>query len=73
MAGMIGIYDIIDQPLNSNEPSIEFKVRINILGEDIESDEIKKLQQKIKFSQRVRQLLSERDKDRKIPFHAYKK
>ncbi len=70
---MIGVNDIINQLLNSTEPSIEFKIRVSILGEDIESDKIKKLQQKIKSSPRVKQLFSERDKDGKIPFHAYKK
>ena len=64
---------IIERLLNSDEPSIQFKVRVNILGEDIESDKIKKLQQKIQSSPRVKQLLSERDKDGKIPFHPYKK
>ncbi len=64
---------IINQLVKSNEPSIRLKVKVNILGESLESDQIRKLRQEIKSSQRVKQLLSERDKNRKIVFHAYKK
>ncbi len=64
---------IINQLVNSDDPSIRFKARVNILGEDLESDEIQKLRQEIKTSQRVKKLLSERDEDGKIKFHAYKK
>ncbi|MHA2245314.1 MAG: hypothetical protein ACXADY_10145 [Candidatus Hodarchaeales archaeon] len=64
---------IIDDLLNSDEPSIRFKICTNVLGQDIDSDKIKKLQQEIKSSPRVKQLLLERDKNGKIPFHPYKK
>ncbi|MEA3327265.1 MAG: hypothetical protein U9R53_08150 [Chloroflexota bacterium] len=57
----------------SNEPSIRFKILVNVLGGKLESPDIKKLQQEIKSSQRVRLLLSERDNDGKIPFHPYRK
>lgn len=64
---------IINQLLKSDEPSIRFKTRVNILGEDIDSEKIGELRQEIKSSQRVKQLLSERDKGGEIIFHAYKK
>ena len=64
---------VIDNLLNSDEPSIRFKVWTNVLGKGIDSDKIKKLQQEIKSSPRVKQLLLERDKSGKIPFHPYKK
>jgi hypothetical protein len=59
--------------LNSDEPSVKFKVLVNVLGKKLESAEIKKLQEEIKSSPRVKLLLSERGKDRKIPFHPYAK
>lgn len=65
--------EIINKLLNSDEPSVRFKVLVNVLGERPESPEIKKLQKEIKSSQRVRLLLSLRDKDGRIPFHPYKK
>ncbi|MCK4312042.1 MAG: hypothetical protein KAW88_04840 [Candidatus Cloacimonetes bacterium] len=65
--------DIIKKLLNSDEPSIRFKVLNNVLGKELESTEILKLQNEIKSSPRVKLLLSERDKDGKIPFHPYRK
>ncbi|MCK4663876.1 MAG: hypothetical protein KAT68_13490 [Bacteroidales bacterium] len=65
--------DIIKKLLNSDEPSIRFKVLKNVLGKESGSVEILKLQKEIKSSLRVRLLLSERDKDGKIPFHPYRK
>jgi hypothetical protein len=65
--------DIIDKRLNSDEPSVRFKVSVNVLGKKFESAEIKKLQEEIKSSPRVKLLLSERGKDGKIPFHPYAK
>jgi hypothetical protein len=65
--------DIIDKLLNSDEPSVRFKVLVNVLGKKLESAEIKKLQEEINSSPRVKLLLSEREKDGKIPFHPYRK
>jgi hypothetical protein len=65
--------NIIDKLLNSDEPSVRFKVLVNVLGRKKESAEIKKLQKEIKSSPRVKLLLSEREKDGKIPFHPYRK
>jgi hypothetical protein len=67
------IKDVIDKLLNSDEPSVRFKVLVNVLGRKLESAEIKKIQDEIKSSPRVKLLLSERGKDRKIPFHPYAK
>ncbi len=64
---------IIDKLLNSDEPSVRFKVLVNVLGKELQSVEIIKLQQEIKLSLRVKLLLSERGKDGKIPFHPYRK
>jgi len=65
--------NIIEKLLNPDEPSIKFKVLVNILGKELESTEIKKLQEEIKSSPRIRLLLSESNKDRKIPQHPYRK
>jgi len=65
--------DIIDKLLNSDEPSVRFKVLVNVLGRKPELTEIKKLQREIKSSPRVKLLLSERGKDGKIPVNPYKK
>lgn len=65
--------NIIDRLLRSDEPSVRFKVSVNVLGEKLESTEVKKLQEEIRSSPRARMLLSERGRDGRIPFHAYKK
>lgn len=52
---------IIEKLLSSAEPSIIYKVRVNVLGENPKSKEIKNLQQKIVESKRVRKLLSRTD------------
>lgn len=57
----------------SGEPSIRYKVLVNVLDEDSKSNKIKKLQEEIKLSPRVKLLLSERDKNGKIPCHPYRK
>jgi hypothetical protein len=67
------IKDIIDKLLSSEEPSVRFKVLVNVLGRKLESAEIKKLQEEIRKSTRVKLLLSERRKDGKIPVHPYAK
>jgi hypothetical protein len=65
--------EIINKLLNSNEPSVRFKVLVNVLGEKPESSKIRKLQEEIRSSPRVKLLFSERGKDGKIPFHPYRK
>lgn len=64
---------IIRQLLQSPEPSIRWKIRVKALGENPNSLSIKKLQDEIKHSERVKTLLSERNKKGKIPCHPYKK
>jgi len=64
---------IISKLLNSDEPSIRYKVLVKILGENPNSKEIEDLQHQIKISRRVQSLLSERDSDGRIPFHPYRK
>lgn len=48
---------LIESLLKSEEPSIQWKTRVHILGESIESPPIKKLQKRIKTSERVKKLL----------------
>ncbi|UCG70068.1 MAG: hypothetical protein JSV09_03360 [Thermoplasmata archaeon] len=65
--------EIIDKLLNSDEPSIRYKVLTGVVGTEPESSEIKELQEQIKKSPRVEMLLSERNKDGKIPHRPYAK
>ncbi len=64
---------IIDDLLHSEEPSIRYKILINVLDRKKESSEIRELRTKIKESPRVKSLLSQRDKEGKIPFRPYAK
>lgn len=57
---------IIDKLLNSNEPSIRYKIRVNVLNEDPASNGIKTLQEEIRHSARVKKLLANRDKSGQI-------
>lgn len=52
--------------LASPEPSVRYKVLVNVLNEDPASFRIKKLQEEIRKSQRVRQLLSSRNSSGEI-------
>ncbi|TES92419.1 MAG: hypothetical protein E3J88_01085 [Anaerolineales bacterium] len=63
----------INKLLQSADPSIQYRVQVDILGKDKKSPELHDLQQEIKYSPLVRQLLSERDVDGKLPHHAYSK
>jgi hypothetical protein len=65
--------DVIEKLLNSNKPSVRYKVLVNVLGEKPTSPKIRKLQEEIKSSLRVKLLLSERNKKGEIPHHPYKK
>ncbi|MCD6326636.1 hypothetical protein J7M28_03655 [bacterium] len=64
---------IIDQLLKSDEPSIRFKTRANVLGEKPESEAIQELREKVRKSPRVTKLLSQRLPDGSLPHHPYKK
>jgi len=64
---------IVDRLLRSAEPSVVFKVRVNVLGEDPESRSIRALRRGIRTSPRVAALLSERRSNGAIPWHPYAK
>lgn len=65
--------NITDRLISSEEPSLRFKVSVNVLDRDSESAEMRKLRKEIRSSPRVKLLLSERGEDGRIPLHAYKK
>ena len=62
---------VIERLLHSQEPCVRFKVRVNVLGEDRESDSFRQLQSDVKRSPRVEALLSERTPDGKLPYDPY--
>lgn len=64
---------VIDRLLASDEPSVVFKTRVDVLGNDPESAGVKRLQKEIKASSRVEQLLGERDEAGRPVHHAYAK
>lgn len=64
---------IAEKLLSFPEPSVRYKIRVRVLGEDPASTAICKLRQEIKSSPRVRKLLSMRDGQGKIPKHPYSK
>lgn len=57
---------VIKQLLNSKEPSVRWKTRVNVLGENPDSPKIKKLRLEIKNSPRVKALLAHKDSKGKI-------
>jgi hypothetical protein len=65
--------EIVNRLLKSKEPSIRYKILVNVLKKDRNSSEIKKLQEKIRKSPRVKSLLSQRTKSGEIPFRPYAK
>jgi hypothetical protein len=64
---------LIETLLKSNEPSVRFKTLVNVLGKKTDAPQVRKLQEQIKSSPRVKKLLSERDRSGEIPSHPYKK
>lgn len=64
---------IIDHLLASAEPSIRYRVRTGVLGEDPQSPALLAVQEEIRMSPRVQALLSERTHEGRIPCHPYKK
>src|ERR1041384_7647919 len=48
---------VIEKLLQSDEPSIRWKIKVNVLGMDRDSDEIQALEHEIKQSARVKALL----------------
>ena len=64
---------IITKLLNLHNPAIQYKVRLLVLEDDPFSDEMRRLQQEVRGSELVRQLLSQRDEKGLIPLDPYKK
>ncbi len=58
---------------DSKEPCIRFKAKVNVLTEDPDSPQNKALHVEIKNSKLARALLSERERNGRIPYHPYKK
>ncbi len=65
--------NIIDRLASSREPVIQYKIQVDVLGGDPDSEKMQKLQRKIRSSQLARQLLSEKRADGRIPYHPYGK
>jgi hypothetical protein len=64
---------IVQSLLASPDPSVVYKVRQELLGEDPQSPELGALQEQIRTSARVGRLLNQRRADGTIPIHAYGK
>lgn len=64
---------LIEQLLQSAEPSIRWKARVNILGEDRDRAPIRKLEKEIGESRRVAALLSRVDKQGRLKANVYAK
>lgn len=64
---------VIDQLLNSNEPSISYLCRRDVLQEDPASDHMLALQEQIRDSERVRVMLRPRRESGRFPWHSYDK
>ncbi|MHB1001701.1 MAG: hypothetical protein ACYC27_20880 [Armatimonadota bacterium] len=62
--------NIIDKLLASNEPSIRFKIRVNVSGKSIDTPVIRQLREEIRCSPRVQSLLSDRE-EMTAPLYAY--
>ena len=60
-AGTSDARSVIERLLRSQEPSIRWKTRVHVLGEDRDSKAIRELEEKIRTSPRVRALLSRRN------------
>lgn len=58
---------LIDTLLNSAEPSIRWKIRVNVLGQNRTSAEIQTLEAEIKQSPRVQALLQKVDDNGRLP------
>jgi hypothetical protein len=66
---------IIEELLGSGEPSVQWRTRVGVLGEDPDARAIRRLRQQIRDSPRVRAILSGRGPDGRIadPAHPYTK
>ncbi|RIK45939.1 MAG: hypothetical protein DCC57_16005 [Chloroflexi bacterium] len=64
---------VLTRLLASDEPTIRYRTRVALCGEDPAAPELRALQQAIAASPRVQTLLSERGPDGRIPHHPYQK
>ena len=65
--------DVIELLMNSEEPSVRYRVKTEILEINSESNEMVAVREEIRSCDRVKKLLSERDEEGKIPYHPYDK
>lgn len=64
---------IIEELLNSNEPSVRYRLAVGVKGLTEDSPEVKQLQEEIRSSARVKTMLAPRGVDGRFPWHAYQK
>jgi len=64
---------IAQELLASSDPSVVYKVRRELLGEDPHSPALPALQEQVRASSRVKDLLAHRQADGTVPIHAYGK
>lgn len=64
---------ILNQLLNSNEPSVRYLLRRDVMGEDPTGELMLALQEEIRHSDRVQKMLCHREEDGRFPWHAYAK
>lgn len=69
----MGHAELIEQLLKSEEPSIRWKARVKLLGENRDSAGIKKLEAEVKASPRVEALLQKVDKNGRMTTQVYAK
>lgn len=65
--------DMTERLLKSAEPSVRFKVRTRVLGEDADSPAMRRLCNAIRKGPRVQALMAEATDDAPPPFHPYAK
>jgi hypothetical protein len=64
---------VVKTLLRSREPSVRFNVLTRVLGRERDADEVRRLQEQIRVSPRIKKILSERQADGRIPYHPYAK
>ncbi|HAL16612.1 MAG TPA: hypothetical protein DCP32_07655 [Anaerolineaceae bacterium] len=64
---------VVTKLLESDEPAIHYKARCLLVKEEPDSPAMQALQEEIRTCERVKQLLSERNVDGRLPYHPYTK
>ncbi|KAF0110638.1 MAG: hypothetical protein FD147_1495 [Chloroflexi bacterium] len=64
---------VIQQLSNSSEPSIRYRMSVDVFGKPKDSLEVKGIQEKVRNSIRVKTMLAARNSDGEFPWHAYQK